>query len=76
MRTALIECRNLTEQSTTVSFLNQALEYPALRAQVRDLIGARSWPQMILRIGYPAQAEAHTGRRPWRDGTGWVGLEP
>ena len=45
-------------------------------AQVRDLIGGRSWPQMILRIGYPAQAEAHTGRRAWRDVTGWVGLEP
>ena len=27
---------------------------------------------MILRIGYPAQAEARTGRRPWRDATGWV----
>ncbi|WP_329478731.1 hypothetical protein OG555_39615 [Kribbella sp. NBC_01484] len=65
-----------TSSVLAVSFLNQALEYPTLRAQVRDLIGGRSWPQMILRIGYPAQAEEHTGRRPWRDATSWVGLEP
>jgi hypothetical protein len=65
-----------TSSVLAASFLNQALEYPALRAQIRDLIGGRSWPQMILRLGYPAQAEAHPGRRPWRDATGWLDLEP
>lgn len=65
-----------TSSVLAASFLNQALEHPALRAQVRDLIGGRSWPQMILRIGYPAQAEARTGRRPWRDAADWVGQEP
>jgi nitroreductase len=65
-----------TSSVLAASFLNQALEYPALRAQVRDLIGGRSWPQMILRIGYPAQAEARTGRRPWRDAVDRVGVEP
>src|SRR6266536_2988554 len=65
-----------TSSVLAASFLNQALEYPVLRRQVRDLIGGRTWPQMILRIGYPAQAEARTGRRPWRDTLDWVGVEP
>ena len=65
-----------TSSVLAASFLNQALEHPGLRAQVRDLIGRRSWPQMILRIGYPAQAEARTGRRPWRDSVDRIGVEP
>ncbi|MEI8406652.1 MULTISPECIES: Acg family FMN-binding oxidoreductase [unclassified Kribbella] len=56
-----------TSSVLAVSFLNQALEHQELRRQVRDLIGGRAWPQMILRIGYPAEAEAGTGRIPWRE---------
>ncbi|TCN31144.1 nitroreductase family protein [Kribbella orskensis] len=56
-----------TSSVLAVSFLNQALEYPALRGQIRQLVGGHAWPQMILRIGYPTEAEAGTGRLPWRD---------
>jgi nitroreductase len=48
------------------SFLDQLLERPEPRAQVRGLIGGR-WPQVVLRIGYPAQSNGHTGRRDWRE---------
>ena len=65
-----------TSSVLAASFLNQALEYPALRAQVRELVGGRSWPQMILRIGYPAQAEARTGRRQWPETVDRVSVEP
>ena len=61
--------RMLTATSSVlaVSFLDQALEYQELRQQVRDLIGGHAWPQLILRIGYPAEAQTATGRIPWRD---------
>jgi len=55
-----------TSSILAVSFLNQALEHQEPRRQVRELIGG-AWPQMILRIGYPAEAETATGRTPWRD---------
>jgi nitroreductase len=55
-----------TSYSLTASFLDQLLERPAPRAQVRHLIGGR-WPQMVLRMGYPAQSNGHTGRRDWRE---------
>lgn len=56
-----------TSYDLVASFLNQVLESPAPRTQVRDLIGGRSWPQMILRIGYPAQSSHVTSRRDWRE---------
>jgi nitroreductase len=55
-----------TSYDLRASFLDQLLERPAPRAQVRELIGGR-WPQMVLRIGYPAQSNGHTGRRNWRE---------
>jgi hypothetical protein len=55
-----------TSYDLTASFLNQVLERPAGRARVRELIGGRSWPQMVLRVGYPAQPAGHTSRRDWR----------
>jgi nitroreductase len=55
-----------TSYKLAASFLDQLLERPAPRAQVRDLIGGR-WPQMVLRIGYPAQSNGHTGRRDWHE---------
>ena len=65
-----------TSSVLAASFLNQVLEYPALRAQVRQLIGGESWPQMVLRIGSPARARARTGRRPWRDAVDRSSVEP
>jgi hypothetical protein len=55
-----------TSYDATASFLDQLLERPAPRAQVRGLIGGR-WPQMVLRLGYPAQSNGRTGRRDWRE---------
>ncbi|MFG1912309.1 Acg family FMN-binding oxidoreductase [Kribbella sp. NPDC048928] len=47
------------------SFLDQLLERPGPRSQIRDLVGGRAWPQLVIRIGYPAQSNGHTGRRDW-----------
>jgi nitroreductase len=34
------------------SFLNQPVEVPELRARLRDAIGRRDFPQLLLRMGY------------------------
>ncbi|MEI8406551.1 MULTISPECIES: Acg family FMN-binding oxidoreductase [unclassified Kribbella] len=56
-----------TSYDLAASFLNQAVEYPTLRDQVRTLIGRDSWPQLIIRIGYPAEGSGLTPRRPWNE---------
>ncbi|HEY3560600.1 MAG TPA: nitroreductase family protein [Kribbella sp.] len=56
-----------TSYGLAASFLDQLLERPAPRARVRDLIGGHAWPQMVIRIGYPAQSTGHTGRRNWHE---------
>jgi hypothetical protein len=56
-----------TSYDLTASFLNQVLERTAPRFEVRELIGGRSWPQMVIRFGYPAQSSGQTPRRDWRD---------
>jgi hypothetical protein len=56
-----------TSYDLTASFLNQVLERSGPRFQIRDLIGGRCWPQMVIRIGYPAQSAGGTSRRNWRD---------
>ena len=56
-----------TSYDLTASFFNQVLERTASRFQVRELIGGRHWPQMVIRIGYPAQPNGRTPRRDWRD---------
>nr|WP_272954988.1 nitroreductase family protein [Kribbella shirazensis] len=48
------------------SFLNQALEYADLRDEVRQLTGHTTWPQLIIRCGYPAHSSDHAPRRPWQ----------
>jgi nitroreductase len=50
------------------SYLNQPLELPALRQQLRDELRLDGWPQLILRLGQPAGAlPPPTPRRPHRD---------
>lgn len=50
------------------SFLNQPLEIPELRAQVRDESKSDGYPQVILRLGRPAEPlPPPTPRRPVRD---------
>lgn len=56
-----------TSYGLAASFLDQLLERPAPRARVRDLIGGQAWPQMVIRIGYAAQSNGHTGRRDWHE---------
>jgi hypothetical protein len=36
------------------SYLNQPLELPGLRQQLRDELRLAGWPQLILRLGRPA----------------------
>ncbi|WP_405064886.1 hypothetical protein OG558_23380 [Kribbella sp. NBC_01510] len=55
-----------TSYDLAASFLNRVLERTAPRYRVRDLIGGHSWPQMVIRIGYPAQSAGRTSRRDWR----------
>jgi nitroreductase len=54
-----------TSYGLAASFLDQLLERPEPRARIRDLIGGRAWPQLVIRSGYPAQTNGHTGRRDW-----------
>ncbi|TCC30732.1 Acg family FMN-binding oxidoreductase [Kribbella speibonae] len=54
-----------TSYDLATSFLNQVLEHVATRYEVRGLIGGQAWPQMIIRIGYPADTTPRTPRRDW-----------
>ena len=50
------------------SFLNQPLELPGLRQQLRDELRLDGWPQLILRLGQPAgPLPPPTPRRPAGD---------
>jgi nitroreductase len=50
------------------SYLNQPLELPGLRQQLRDELRLTGWPQLILRLGHPAGAvPPQAPRRPARD---------
>lgn len=50
----------------SASFLGQAIELPRLRKQLQEVLGETGHPQLMLRMGYGAEAEA-TPRRPVRD---------
>jgi hypothetical protein len=52
-----------TAEGVSVSFLNQAVEVPELRDDLRTLIGAEGIPQLLLRFGYAPQARP-VPRRP------------
>ena len=50
------------------SYLNQPLELPGLRQQLRDELRLTGWPQLILRLGHPAGAlPPQAPRRPVTD---------
>jgi hypothetical protein len=50
------------------SYLNQPLELPGLRQQLRDELRLAGWPQLILRLGQPAgPLPPPTPRRPASD---------
>lgn len=56
-----------TSYEVAASFLNQAIEYVPLRQRVQELIGRDERPQLIIRLGYSAEAAASTPRLPWRE---------
>lgn len=50
------------------SYLNQPLELPGLRQQLRDELRLAGWPQLVLRLGRPAGSwPPQASRRPVRD---------
>jgi hypothetical protein len=46
------------------SFLNQAIEVPDLRTQLRDLLGRKGFPQVLLRMGYGQDVKPTPRRTP------------
>ena len=48
------------------SYLNQPLELPGLRQQLRDELRLDGWPQLILRLGHPAGDSAPAAPAPPR----------
>jgi nitroreductase len=55
-----------TAEGLAASPLTQALDWAATRQRLRARLSLVGHPQMLLRMGYPATAEARTpsGRRP------------
>lgn len=51
----------------SASYLNQPVEVPGLRLQLRELLGERGFPQILLRLGYPEQTPGPTPRRALQD---------
>ena len=43
-------------EGVSASFLNQPIEVPELRPQLRDAIGRTGFPQLLLRMGYGPEA--------------------
>ena len=53
-----------TEADLAASPLTQALDWPATRRQLTGRLSLVGHPQMLLRLGYPAQRGTPSGRRP------------
>jgi hypothetical protein len=57
-----------TSNGVAASFLNQPIEVTALRARVAALLGSSVYPQLIVRMGHPAdEVIRHTPRRAIED---------
>jgi hypothetical protein len=54
-----------TSMGLSAAFMNQVLEVPSLRARVAELVPGVGYPQMVLRIGVPAEPIEY--RSPRRD---------
>ncbi|MBI5472410.1 MAG: nitroreductase family protein [Ignavibacteriae bacterium] len=54
----------LTRDGLQFSFFNMPIELPEARLELRKLIGVKSWPQLLLRIGYSLEKPAPSPRRP------------
>lgn len=53
----------------SASFLNQPVQVPELRERLRGVLGARGFPQMVLRLGYEFEGRPphYAPRRPVED---------
>jgi nitroreductase len=57
-----------TAEGLASSQLNQPIEIPELRQQLRDELRLAGWPQLVLRLGYPVGPQPPpTPRRPVAD---------
>ena len=54
----------VTDVGVVASPLTQALDWPATRRQLTTRLSLVGHPQMLLRLGYPAQRGTPSGRRP------------
>jgi nitroreductase len=52
-----------TARGLSAAFLNQVLEIPELRARVAELAPEVGYPQMVLRLGVPAEPIRHAAPR-------------
>ncbi len=57
----------LTRDGLQFSFFNMPIELPEARLELRKLIGVKSWPQLLLRVGYSLEKPASSPRRPVED---------
>jgi hypothetical protein len=53
----------LTKNSVQASFFNMPIELPDTRLSLRQMLGIKSWPQLLLRIGYSLEEPATSPRR-------------
>jgi hypothetical protein len=61
-----------TPSDLAVSLLNQPVEYARLRLQMQELVGHNVWPQLIIRVGYPADERGGAPCRHWQQAvTDW-----
>jgi hypothetical protein len=64
-----------TAEGLAASFYSQAIEVPAARQRLRETIGERGWPQLLLRIGHGREVRP-TPRRPVEEVLRSVAGEP
>jgi nitroreductase len=50
-----------------VGYANQPCQVARLRPELRDALGIHGHPQLVLRVGFPAENPAPTPRRPVRE---------
>ncbi len=54
----------LTRDGLQFSFFNMPIEIPEARLELRQMLGLKKMPQLLLRIGYSLDKPAPTPRRP------------
>lgn len=52
-----------TSRGLSAAFMNQAVEVPALRGRLAELVPEVGYPQMVLRLGFPREPVHHAAPR-------------